>query len=81
MGAGSIILAGVIFDDETVSKSLVAIALIAGLILFFAGLIIGSARARVLIPKRMDKHFVWLSRVSPDYLATLPDWNAPGDVA
>ena len=75
------ILAGVISDDETVSKSLIAIALIAGLILLFTGIVIGSVGSQVLVPKRIDKHFVWLSRVSPDYLATLPDWNAPGDIA
>jgi hypothetical protein len=75
------ILSGLISDTETVSKSLVGIAFIAGLVLLFAGILIGAVGSQVLVPKRIDEHFVWLSRVSPDYLAKLPDWNAPGDVA
>jgi hypothetical protein len=81
MGVGSMILAGMISDPGSGSQPLVGIAIIAGLVLLFVGIIIGAVGSQVLIPKRIDKHFVWLSRVSPDYLARLPDWNAPGDVA
>ena len=80
-GIGAMIFAAVISNADTASESLVGIAFIAGLVLFFAGLMIGVVGGKVLVPKRIDKHFVWLSKVSPDYLATLPDWNAPGDVA
>jgi len=31
--------------------------------------------ARVLVPARMDKQFIWLKRVGSKYLATFPDWN------
>jgi len=81
LGLGSMIVAGMMSEPETASKRLVAIAFIAGLVLFFVGLVIGAVGSQVLVPKRIDEHFVWLSRISPDYLATLPDWNAPGDVA
>lgn len=81
VGLGSIFAAGMMSGPETDPKPLLAIAFVAGLVLLFAGLIVGAVGSRVFVARRMDKHFVWLSRVSPDYLATLPDWNAPGDVA
>jgi hypothetical protein len=30
--------------------------------------------SRVLVPRRIDEHYVWLSHVSPEYLAEFPDW-------
>jgi hypothetical protein len=36
----------------------------------------GSIGARVLLPDRIDKHFIWLRKVSPEYLATFPYWSA-----
>ena len=61
---------------EMVSDSLQPIALIAGGLLFFGGMIGGVTGSQVLVPRRIDKHFVWLSKVSPDYLAAFPDWSA-----
>jgi hypothetical protein len=81
LGLGSMIVAGMMSEPGTASEPLVAIAFIAGLVLFLVGLVIGAVGSQVLVPKRIDEHFVWLSKVSPDYLAALPDWNAPGDVA
>jgi hypothetical protein len=43
--------------------------------LFSAGLIVGMVGSRVLVPARIDRHFIWLSKVSPLYLATFPDAN------
>jgi hypothetical protein len=80
-GVGSIIAVGMFSDTGQVSRSFQPIALIAGVVLFFGGIIGGAVGSQVLVPKRIDKHFVWLSKVSPEYLATLPDWNAPGDDA
>ena len=59
-----------------VSDSLQPIALIGGIVLWFVGMICGAVGSQVLVPRRIDKHFVWLSKVSPDYLAAFPDWSA-----
>jgi len=59
-----------------VSDSLQPIALIGGIVLLFVGMICGAVGSQVLVPIRIDKHFVWLSKVSPDYLAAFPDWSA-----
>jgi hypothetical protein len=69
-GVGSIMAA------ETLSDSLQLIAVIAGGLLFFGGIIGGVTGSQVLAPRRIDKHFIWLSKVSPDYLAAFPDWSA-----
>ena len=69
-GLGSIIAGGMVSD------SLQPIALIGGIVLLFVGMICGAVGSRVLVPRRIDKHFVWLSKVSPDYLAAFPDWIA-----
>jgi hypothetical protein len=55
---------------------LVLTGIIGGPVLLLAGLIGGMIGSQVLVPIRIDKNFVWLKRVSPDYLAELPDWNA-----
>jgi hypothetical protein len=31
--------------------------------------------ARVLVPARMDRHYIWLRRVGPKYLGSLPEWG------
>ena len=67
---------GIVSDMGTVSGYLQPIAMIAGVVLFLGGIIGGVAASRVLVPKCIDEHFVWLGKVSPDYLATLPDWQA-----
>jgi len=69
-GLGSIIAGGMVSD------SLQPIALIGGIVLWFVGMICGAVGSQVLVPRRIDKHFVWLSKVSPDYLAAFPDWIA-----
>ena len=74
-GLGSIIAGGMVSD------SLQPIALIGGIVLLFVGMICGGRLARrCLSTRRIDKHFVWLSKVSPDYLAAFPDWSAEGTV-
>jgi len=78
-GVGSIMAVGVYADTGEISGSLQPIALIAGVVLLLGGIIGGAFGSQVLVARRIDKHFVWLSKVSPDYLATLPDWNAQGD--
>ena len=67
-GVGSIIAAG------TVPESIVPIPVIAGIVLLFVSLFGGSFGARVLVPKRIDKYFIWLASVSPEYLASFPEF-------
>lgn len=45
---------------------------LSGLVLFFVGVIYGSARAKVLKPHKINKYFAWLKGASPDFLAELP---------
>ena len=46
-----------------------------GVVVLFIGILHGVIGSRVTPPKRIDKRFVWLSQVSPDYLAQLPAWG------
>jgi hypothetical protein len=46
-----------------------------GVVVLFIGILYGVIGSQVTPPKRIDKRFVWLSQVSPDYLAQLPDWG------
>ncbi len=52
------------------------IPLIAGVVLMVAGLSVGMIGSLVLIPKRIDKRFIWLNKVSPDLLESYPPWRA-----
>ena len=78
-GIGTIIAAVESLDSQRISDFYFGIGMAAGFVLILGGLIGGMLGSRVLVPKRMDRNFIWLSKVSPDYLAALPDWNAPGD--
>ncbi len=45
-----------------------------GAIMFLGFLIFGIAGSNYLVPKRIDKNFAWLRKVSLDFLAELPEW-------
>jgi hypothetical protein len=76
-GIGMYITVIIVSENHTATPSpLVPIGLIGGFVLLFAGLLGGMFGSQALVPTRIDKHFVWLRRVSTDYLAELPDWNA-----
>jgi len=79
-GVGLMIFAGMSSDIGRISGSHLDIAVATGIVLVLGGLIGGMVGSQVLVARRIDKHFIWLGKVSPDYLATLPDWNAHGDV-
>ena len=66
-GFGSFAVAGFVPDR------MIALPIIAGAVLSVGGLIGGMLGSRILIPKRINKHFIWLGKVSPEYLATFPD--------
>ena len=50
-------------------------SMILGIVIMFGGLIYGLIGSRVATPKRIDDRFVWLNKVSPAFLATLPLFN------
>ena len=61
-----------------VEARFVGIPILAGVILLITGILIGAIGAQVLVPNRIDKHFIWLKQVSPSYLAKFPDWAGEG---
>ena len=66
-GIGSLIAAAF------VPSSVTAFPAVGGGILMAVGVIGGMLGSRILVPARIDKHFIWLTKVSPVYLATFPD--------
>ena len=77
-GMGSLIGGLVISDNRTptilgiATVVLIPILIVGGLLLLVVSLIGGVFGSRVLIPSRIDKNFIWLTKVSPKYLATFP---------
>jgi hypothetical protein len=65
-GIGLIVLAG---SNDLPLLSLVGIGVL------FGGILFGVIGSQVLLPQRIDKNFVWLKKVSPDYLAPLSEWK------
>jgi hypothetical protein len=53
-----------------------AILFLVGLALFLGALIYGIAKARVVAPKKIDDHYVWLNGVDANYLDQFPEWRA-----
>ncbi len=78
LGIGSIIAGLAVLESRTPIALGIAPAnatpflIVAGLFLLFGSLIGGMLGSRVLVPKRIDKTFIWLTNVSPEYLATFP---------
>jgi hypothetical protein len=72
-----IALAGIgsFFVAAVVPNNLVGASVVIGFVLILAGLIGGAFGSRILIPQRIDKHFIWLNKVSPVYLMSFPDSN------
>lgn len=46
-----------------------------GLLLLLATAIYGIVTLRVVVPTRIDDHFVWLKGVNPIYLQEFPHWH------
>jgi hypothetical protein len=42
-------------------------------VLILTGFIAGAAGSRILVPARIDKQFIWLTKLSPVYLASFPE--------
>jgi hypothetical protein len=77
-GIGSIVGGLVISDNRTptalgmATEVLIPVLIVGGLLLLVVSVIGGTFGSRVLIPCRIDKNFIWLTKVSPEYLATFP---------
>ena len=50
-------------------------AAIGGLI-FLLSLLLGVIFSQYLVPKRIDANYIWLRKISPEFLADLPEWQA-----
>jgi hypothetical protein len=59
-------LAGILEDGTTVAI---------GLALLLACAIYGIATLRVVVPSKIDDHFVWLRGVNAEYLHEFPQWH------
>jgi hypothetical protein len=72
-------LAGIatFFIAGRASREVASYALVAGFALIIGGLVAAMIGTRVLLPVKMDQDYIWLARVSPEYLAELPWWNEP----
>jgi len=51
---------------------------LSGVVLFFAGLVYGVWRGRLVSAKKIDKEFLFLSGCTPEFLAPFPEWIKPG---
>ena len=47
-----------------------------GAIVFLGGVIYGVIQTRVVVPKKIDDHHVWLTGVNDNYLLQFPPWYA-----
>lgn len=47
-----------------------------GLALFLGAVIYGIVKTRVVVPKKIDDHYVWLTGVNANYLQEFPEWRA-----
>ena len=46
-----------------------------GGILFLVSLLVGVIKSQLLVPQQIDEHFIWLKKVSPEFLRTLPEYH------
>jgi len=74
VGIGTAIAGAMLLEDRQ-NGPIPGITMLAGLLLLLGGMIGGIIGSQVLVPRRIDEHYVWLSKVSPDILAELPNWN------
>ncbi len=58
--------------QDTITPFLLA----GGALTFLAGLICAIPASQTVTPKKIDKQYVWLKKVSPELLAGLPSWYA-----
>jgi hypothetical protein len=69
-GVGAMVIGGSSQDE-----AFAGIFMLVGLVLFIVGAIYGIVGAQTAVPQKIDKRFVWLKKVHPDFLAGLPSWE------
>jgi hypothetical protein len=70
LGFGTFGLATVLKDNGAIASVLTGFGLL------IAGAVVGVLGSRVLLPTKIDKQYVWLAKVSPDYLGQFRELNA-----
>ena len=50
--------------------------LFAGILVLLGAMIYGFGMTRVVVPKKIDDHYVWLTGIDDDYLAQFPELAA-----
>jgi hypothetical protein len=65
-------IAAVVVSDTYPNAA--GIGILVALALLLAGLLVGAFGTRTAVPKRIDKQYVWLQKVHPNFLAELPPW-------
>jgi len=66
----ALVIAGAIGSGETT-------IIIAGIILFLGGAIVGAIKGPVVSAAKIENEVVWLKGVGPAFLADLPEWTGP----
>lgn len=64
---------GAFAGDSVMPGEAVAGLAITGVAVLLGSMIYGALRARVIVPKRIDKNLIWLDGVCLDFLHALPD--------
>lgn len=74
IGWGFVLLSFASFYFAVVNEEM--ISLFIGMALFLGGLIYGVVKARVVVPQKIDDHYLWLTGLNTDYLQQFPPWHA-----
>ena len=51
------------------------VVMLLGVVLLLATAIFGTVTLRVVVPTKIDEHFVWIKGITPDYLRDFPQWQ------
>lgn len=73
IGWGSVALGAILICLGAVFNS--GWCVFAGILLMLIGGITGGVIARTVTPTKIDKEYVWMTGVHPDFLAALPQWG------
>ena len=46
------------------------------LVILFCAAIYGLVKVRIVTPRKIDDHYVWLTGISTDYLEQFPEWRS-----
>jgi hypothetical protein len=75
LGGIASLVGGITGASSSLPNAVPPFLYLGGLVTFIAGLVFAILASQVAVPKKIDKQFVWLKRVSPELLAGLPSWR------